>query len=164
MLARVAASGGERAADLLIDAVGQLAYYHAFARASGAHDCADVVALSAARTVEMTAETLPRALAGVVLAFERIEDPSPPASPHAVLKARALVEACLREAGRAHDADRVAARIAGASAAERAAVRRAVAAAETRSEAGREAFGCEPGLEFIPEPRRSAVLAALDPP
>jgi hypothetical protein len=154
-------SGGDREADHVVEEAEHLAYYCGVARVAGADASADVIALSLARIVEMAAERVPRALAGVAAAFERLADPAPPADARALVKARALVASCLADAGEEAPAARLLARIGRAPPSEREDVRAALSAAATRAEAGREAFGAEPGLEFVPEPRRSRMIAAL---
>jgi hypothetical protein len=155
------AGGRDGAADRIAEAAGHLAYYCAFARTLGAHEKADVLVLSLARLAELVTARLPRALLGVLEAIERVEEPPAGAGGEALVKARALVASCLVDAGRRAEADRALGALARARPADRERVRAALEATTTRAEAGREAFGAEPGLEFIPEPRRSRMLAVL---
>jgi hypothetical protein len=151
MLRKIAPGAPERIAE----AATHLRYYHDYARGLAAHEAADAVALALARLVEFALESGASPEAALE-AFERLEDPAQ-ANVRALLKARALVASCLAAAGRG--AERLSARIAAVAAPEREAVRAALEAAPTRAAAGREAYGAEPGIEFVGEPRRSEMIA-----
>lgn len=157
MLARVAAAGGSEAAPEVAEEAEHVRYYHAFARAIGARESADALALALARIVEMAAAEAPRVVLPAVDALERLEPGGP-----AIVKARALAAAALEAAGRRIEAARLRDALAAAPASERAEVRAALVAAVSRASAGREAFGTEPALEFVAEPRRSAMIALLE--
>ena len=162
MVAKLAGLGSAWGANTVVEAAANLLYYHDYARRIRAHAAADVLALSLARTVELAAKHARRALDGVTAAFVKVGDPPAGVSGEALVKARALVASCLIDAGCTAEAGRLLERVAAAPPADRAAVRATLAETASRSDAGREAFGAEPGLEFIPDPRRSAVIALLD--
>lgn len=162
-LAALAGLGGAQAAEQVVEEARHLAYYCGTARALGAHASADVLALSLARLAEIAVAKAPRALVGVAAAVEALADPPAGKDARALVKARALAASCLAEVGHDAEAARLLERLARAAPADRAEVRGALVAATSRTDAGREAFGAEAGLEFVPEPRRSRMIAALGP-
>jgi hypothetical protein len=160
LLETIVSTSGDASADTIDEEGAHLQYYCAFARSIGAHDSADAVALALARLIESIASRLPRAIAGLVEAFERLPEPPRDASPHALVRARARVVSALADAERPVDAARAALLLFRAERADRDRARTALVAEATITRTGREAVDAT--FEPLPEERRLRMVSVLE--